>query len=202
MLHARWHFGTGFRLSHTLPTIYLHLGCLPCLQLHGGRAAAGGVRGRGTHFPRAGGVHRCAVPLLNTLPAGQAADASLLLHAALSLPVLRMSCCDTPAGDLYRRLVRSGGVLAEADVCRDVVVPLLLTLTFLHANHIVHRWAREGGPPGVVDSTGRGSVHCAAVLSAAGSRLLSQVRCPHTEFTLPLPLLPLPLLPLPQRYQA
>ncbi|KAL4447603.1 hypothetical protein ABPG75_004822 [Micractinium tetrahymenae] len=42
-------------------------------------------------------------------------------------------------GDLYGRLVRAGGLLAEAEVCRDVVVPLLLTLTFLHANHIVHR---------------------------------------------------------------
>jgi len=40
---------------------------------------------------------------------------------------------------LYRRLVRAGGLLGEAHVCRDVVVPLLLTLTFLHANHIVHR---------------------------------------------------------------
>lgn len=42
-------------------------------------------------------------------------------------------------GDLYGRLVRTGGLMAEADVRRDVVVPLLLTLTFLHANHIVHR---------------------------------------------------------------
>ena len=42
-------------------------------------------------------------------------------------------------GDLYRRLVRAGGVLSEAEVARDVVVPLLLTLTFLHANNIVHR---------------------------------------------------------------
>lgn len=49
-------------------------------------------------------------------------------------------CCPPAGGDLYRRLVRAQGLLAEADVCRDVVVPLLLTLTFLHANHIVHRW--------------------------------------------------------------
>ncbi len=44
-------------------------------------------------------------------------------------------------GDLYRRMVRGGGMLPEGEVCRDVVVPLLLTLTFLHANHIIHRWA-------------------------------------------------------------
>ena len=44
-------------------------------------------------------------------------------------------------GDLYRRLVRAGGTLPEGEVCRDVVVPLLLTLTFLHASHIVHRCA-------------------------------------------------------------
>ncbi|PRW60617.1 D-lactate dehydrogenase [Chlorella sorokiniana] len=42
-------------------------------------------------------------------------------------------------GDLYKRLVRAGGVLSEGEVARDVVVPLLLTLTFLHANNIVHR---------------------------------------------------------------
>jgi hypothetical protein len=30
-------------------------------------------------------------------------------------------------------------MLAEEEVCRDVVIPLLLTLTFLHANHIAHR---------------------------------------------------------------
>lgn len=46
-----------------------------------------------------------------------------------------------PGGDLYKRLVRAGGVLGEAEVARDVVVPLLLTLTFLHASHIVHRCA-------------------------------------------------------------
>lgn len=48
-------------------------------------------------------------------------------------------------GDLYRRLVRAGGVLSEAEVARDVVVPLLLTLTFLHANNIVHRWVQRRG---------------------------------------------------------
>lgn len=42
-------------------------------------------------------------------------------------------------GDLYKRLVKAGGVLSEAEVVRDVVVPLLLTLSFLHANNIVHR---------------------------------------------------------------
>lgn len=46
-------------------------------------------------------------------------------------------------GDLYRRLVKAGGKLGEAQVCREVVIPLLLTLTFLHANHIVHRCAEH-----------------------------------------------------------
>lgn len=63
---------------------------------------------------------------------------------AVALHGMRVSQAPTAAGcaaggDLYRRLVRAGGLMAEADVCRDVVVPLLLTLTFLHANHIVHR---------------------------------------------------------------
>ena len=53
--------------------------------------------------------------------------------------------CLYAGGDLYRRLVRAGGLLAEGEVARDVVVPLLLTLTFLHASNIVHRRATAGG---------------------------------------------------------
>jgi hypothetical protein len=71
-----------------------------------------------------------------------------ILAGMMCLPSCPPACSETPApapapagGDLYQRLVRSGGLLAEADVCRDVVVPLLLTLTFLHASHLVHRCA-------------------------------------------------------------
>lgn len=62
--------------------------------------------------------------------------------AALLPPTRCLVCCCCPrpaGGDLYKRLVRAGGVLSEGEVARDVVVPLLLTLTFLHANNIVHR---------------------------------------------------------------
>lgn len=67
-------------------------------------------------------------------------------------------------GDLYRRLVRAGGTLGEAEVCRDVVVPLLLTLTFLHASHIVHRCAAAaiwGACPALAGLMCAGGAHAA-----------------------------------------
>ncbi|KAK9817875.1 hypothetical protein WJX72_003532 [[Myrmecia] bisecta] len=42
-------------------------------------------------------------------------------------------------GDLFKHLLRQGGTIEEPKVCTEVVIPLLLTLAFLHANAIIHR---------------------------------------------------------------
>ena len=42
-------------------------------------------------------------------------------------------------GDLFKKLIRSGGVLDEAYVAAEVILPLLLTLEYLHAHRIFHR---------------------------------------------------------------
>lgn len=91
-------------------------------------------------------------------------------------------------GDLYARLVRAGGLMGEAEVCRDVAVPLLLTLTFLHASHIVHRCDAAAG--------GRGARRygCLTLGSAAAAARLLRRRCipqqrlhsaPHPFLSLP-----------------
>jgi serine/threonine protein kinase len=42
-------------------------------------------------------------------------------------------------GDLFKKLLRSGGNLPEAYVAGQVILPLLLTLEYLHNNKIYHR---------------------------------------------------------------
>mmetsp|Transcript_9745 Transcript_9745/g.27861 ORF Transcript_9745/g.27861 Transcript_9745/m.27861 type:complete len:729 (-) Transcript_9745:367-2553(-) len=42
-------------------------------------------------------------------------------------------------GDLFKELIRKGGTMEESRVCTEVVVPLLLTLQYLHSRRIVHR---------------------------------------------------------------
>ncbi|GBF92565.1 aurora-like kinase [Raphidocelis subcapitata] len=42
-------------------------------------------------------------------------------------------------GDLFKKLIRSGGTLEEAYVAGEVILPLLLTLQHLHARKIFHR---------------------------------------------------------------
>ena len=44
-----------------------------------------------------------------------------------------------PQGDLFKKLIRSGGVLDEGYVASEVILPLLLTLEYLHAHRIFHR---------------------------------------------------------------
>ena len=44
-----------------------------------------------------------------------------------------------PQGDLFKKLIRSGGTLEERYVAGDVILPLLLTLEHLHSVHIYHR---------------------------------------------------------------
>ena len=44
-----------------------------------------------------------------------------------------------PQGDLFKKLIRSGGVLEERYVASEVVLPLLLTLQHLHSVKIYHR---------------------------------------------------------------
>jgi serine/threonine protein kinase len=48
-------------------------------------------------------------------------------------------CASLPQGDLFKKLIRSGGVLEEKYVAREVILPLLLTLQHLHARRIFHR---------------------------------------------------------------
>lgn len=42
-------------------------------------------------------------------------------------------------GDLFKKLIRSGGTLDEKFVASEVILPLLLTLGHLHTNSILHR---------------------------------------------------------------
>lgn len=42
-------------------------------------------------------------------------------------------------GDLFKKLIKNGSMLEEKFVDVEVVVPLLRTLDYLHANHILHR---------------------------------------------------------------
>jgi hypothetical protein len=42
-------------------------------------------------------------------------------------------------GDLFKRLIRSGGMLDEKFVAGEVILPMLLTLEHLHARSIYHR---------------------------------------------------------------
>ena len=42
-------------------------------------------------------------------------------------------------GDLFKKLLRSGGSLEEHYVARQVLLPLVLTLEHLHARRIYHR---------------------------------------------------------------
>jgi serine/threonine protein kinase len=42
-------------------------------------------------------------------------------------------------GDLFKKLIRSGGSLDERYVAAEVVLPLLTTLAHLHARRIYHR---------------------------------------------------------------
>jgi hypothetical protein len=42
-------------------------------------------------------------------------------------------------GDLFKKLIRSGGVLDERFVAGEVILPMLLTLEHLHARSIYHR---------------------------------------------------------------
>lgn len=44
-------------------------------------------------------------------------------------------------GDLFKRLIKSGGALEEKFVAGDVILPMLLTLEYLHARGIYHRYA-------------------------------------------------------------
>jgi hypothetical protein len=43
-------------------------------------------------------------------------------------------------GDLFKRLIRSGGMLDEKFVAGEVILPMLLTLEHLHARSIYHRY--------------------------------------------------------------
>jgi serine/threonine protein kinase len=45
----------------------------------------------------------------------------------------------TLQGDLFKKLIRSGGTLEEAYVAGEVILPLLMTLQHLHARKIYHR---------------------------------------------------------------
>lgn len=42
-------------------------------------------------------------------------------------------------GDLFKRLIRSGGMMDEKFVAGEVILPMLLTLEHLHARSIYHR---------------------------------------------------------------
>jgi serine/threonine protein kinase len=42
-------------------------------------------------------------------------------------------------GDLFKKLIRSGGSLEEKYVAGEVILPLVLTLEHLHARGIYHR---------------------------------------------------------------
>lgn len=42
-------------------------------------------------------------------------------------------------GDLFKRLIRSGGQLDEKFAAGEVILPMLLTLEHLHARSIYHR---------------------------------------------------------------
>lgn len=46
---------------------------------------------------------------------------------------------------MFKRLIRSGGMLDEKFVAGEVILPMLLTLEYLHARSIYHRWAAYGG---------------------------------------------------------
>ena len=48
-------------------------------------------------------------------------------------------CSCVLQGDLFKKLIRSGGVLEEKYVASEVILPLLLTLEYLHKNKIYHR---------------------------------------------------------------
>jgi hypothetical protein len=56
------------------------------------------------------------------------------IHAPASLPA-----APPTQGDLFKKLIRSGGVLEEAYVAAEVILPLLLTLQHLHSARIFHR---------------------------------------------------------------
>lgn len=82
----------------------------------------------------------------------------------LLLPVLQTSCCSVPhttaytgafqdskqiyivmehcsGGDLLEQLLREGRAMAEKRVVREVVLPTLTALAYLHAAGIIHRCA-------------------------------------------------------------
>ena len=42
-------------------------------------------------------------------------------------------------GDLFKRLIKGGGVLDEKFVVTEVILPLLVTLEHLHNRKILHR---------------------------------------------------------------
>lgn len=52
---------------------------------------------------------------------------------------LKGFCVAFMQGDLFKRLIRSGGMLEEKFVAGEVILPMLLTLEYLHARLIYHR---------------------------------------------------------------
>jgi serine/threonine protein kinase len=51
----------------------------------------------------------------------------------------RLPAPSSAQGDLFKKLIRSGGVLEEKYVAAEVILPLLTTLQHLHARKIYHR---------------------------------------------------------------
>lgn len=89
--------------------------------------------------------------------------------------------------------------MTEAVVRRDVAVPLLLTLTFLHANHIVHRCANEGDGRGGLYCTYPGTLLNAKGLQQAGLPLgVTKASRRSRPSARVLPILP-PVSPVPAR---